>query len=100
MKKKKIENIKTEISLNEKEKEIFNFFLSHNTKNTIFRVAGGWVRDKLLGNENDDIDITIDNISGQEYIKSLESEISKNNVKIIKNSNQQDNQNNKSNRSK
>ena len=76
------------IKLSELEQKIFSFFLSHNEKNSIFRVAGGWVRDKILGNENDDIDITIDNISGQDYIKSLESEISKNNVKIIKNSNE------------
>ena len=70
----KIENIKTEISLNDKEKEIFNFFLSHNSKNTIFRVAGGWVRDKLLGKNSEDIDITLDNITGQEYIKNLKNE--------------------------
>ena len=70
----KIENIKTEISLNDKEKEIFNFFISHNSKNTIFRVAGGWVRDKLLGKNSEDIDITLDNITGQEYIKNLKNE--------------------------
>ena len=81
----KIENIKTEISLNEKEKEIFNFFLSHNTKNTIFRVAGGWVRDKLLGKNSDDIDITLDNITGQEFISNLKNE--KVEFREIKNSN-------------
>ena len=81
----KIENIKTEISLNEKEKEIFNFFLSHNTKNTIFRVAGGWVRDKLLGKNSEDIDITLDNITGQEFISNLKNE--KVEFREIKNSN-------------
>ena len=81
----KIENIKTEISLNEKEKEIFNFLLSHNIKKTIFRVAGGWVRDKLLGKNSEDIDITLDNITGQEYISNLKNE--KVEFREIKNSN-------------
>lgn len=79
------------ITLSEFEKILFSFLLSHNPKNSTLRVAGGWVRDKILGKENDDIDITIDNISGQEYIKNLESEISsqeKEIMKIIKNSNE------------
>ena len=79
------------IMLSEFEKILFSFLLSHNPKNSTLRVAGGWVRDKILGKENDDIDITIDNISGQEYIKNLESEISskeKEIMKIIKNSNE------------
>ena len=40
------------ITLTDKEKDIFNFLLSvlkENGKNTTLRVAGGWVRDKLLG---------------------------------------------------
>ena len=83
--------INLNIKLNELEQKIFSFFISHNLNNTTFRVAGGWVRDKILGNENEDIDITLDNITGQEYLKYLESEISKteeNTIKIIKNSNE------------
>ena len=78
------------ITLSEFEKILFSFLLSHNPKNSTLRVAGGWVRDKILGKKNDDIDITIDNISGQEYIKILESEMSskeKEILKIIKNNN-------------
>ncbi|KAJ2743436.1 CCA tRNA nucleotidyltransferase, mitochondrial, partial [Coemansia pectinata] len=30
----------------------------------VLRIAGGWVRDKLLGLESHDIDIAIDNMSG------------------------------------
>jgi len=74
-------------TLSELEQKIFSFFLSHNTKNSIFRVAGGWVRDKILSIPNDDIDITIDNISGQEYI-SLISESNSNIFKIVKNTNE------------
>ena len=82
----KITKINLQIEINELENKIFNFFLSHNFQNTIFRVAGGWVRDKLLGKNSEDIDITLDNISGQEYISNLKKE----NVefKEIKNSNQ------------
>lgn len=44
------------ITLSEFEKILFSFLLSHNPKNSTLRVAGGWVRDKILGKENDDID--------------------------------------------
>lgn len=36
---------------------------------TIVRVAGGWVRDKLLGIESEDIDIAVDNMSGENFAK-------------------------------
>jgi len=35
------------------------------------RVAGGWVRDKLLGIESDDIDIALDNMSGPEFAEII-----------------------------
>ena len=39
---------------------------------TTVRIAGGWVRDKLLGVEGkDDIDVALDNISGVEFAKAL-----------------------------
>merc|ERR1719361_71897 len=34
---------------------------------TTLRAAGGWVRDKLLGISSDDIDIVVDNMSGEEF---------------------------------
>ena len=70
-------------SLSELEQKIFSFFISNNLNNSTFRVAGGWVRDKILSILNDDIDITIDNISGQEYIKSL-SQLNSDTSKIYK----------------
>lgn len=39
--------------------------------NTVARVAGGWVRDKLLGRESDDIDIALDNQSGEEFARNI-----------------------------
>ena len=77
-------------SLTDLEQKIFSFFLGHNYKNSIFRVAGGWVRDKLLSIHNEDIDITIDNITGQEYLSLLQSQtkdINSAQFKIIKNTN-------------
>ena len=44
------------------------------------RFAGGWVRDKLLGLESQDIDIAVDNMTGlrlAEYIKEFASSSSK-----------------------
>lgn len=32
-----------------------------------FRVAGGWVRDKLLGKDSDDIDIALDKMTGRQF---------------------------------
>ncbi|XP_057426870.1 tRNA nucleotidyltransferase cca2-like [Lotus japonicus] len=53
-----------------KEEEIFDRLrktLSHFHLDTQLRVAGGWVRDKLLGKECKDIDIAIDNMMGTEF---------------------------------
>lgn len=35
------------------------------------RIAGGWVRDKILGIKSDDIDFAIENISGVEFARGL-----------------------------
>ena len=32
-------------------------------------MAGGWVRDKIIGKESDDIDIALDKMSGEEFVK-------------------------------
>ena len=73
------------IELTELETKIFNFFLSHNPSNSTFRVAGGWVRDKLIHRPSEDIDITIDNITGKEYTELLLKE--NKDIQIIHNSN-------------
>ena len=62
------------ISLTPQEQAIFKVLLDVNTHyrlGTTMRVAGGWVRDKLMGRASDDIDISLDNMSGKqmsEYI--------------------------------
>lgn len=42
---------------------------------TVVRVAGGWVRDKLLGLSNDDIDLAVDNCSGVAFAESLKAHL-------------------------
>ncbi|KNE62310.1 hypothetical protein AMAG_07542 [Allomyces macrogynus ATCC 38327] len=36
-------------------------------KNVVCRVAGGWVRDKLLGHQSDDLDIALDSYMGFDF---------------------------------
>jgi tRNA nucleotidyltransferase/poly(A) polymerase len=58
------------IPLTQVEKSIFQVILDVNKArglNTTFRVAGGWVRDKLLGKQSDDIDIALDNLTGRQF---------------------------------
>lgn len=54
------------------EKRIFDLVLrvvnDYNTGTTL-RVAGGWVRDKLLGKDSKDIDFAIDNMSGEKFAR-------------------------------
>ena len=40
-------------------------------KGVTLRVAGGWVRDKIIGLANDDIDIAIDIMSGKDFSEYL-----------------------------
>lgn len=74
-------SIDLKITLNPMETAIFDILLSSlkvKNRKTIARVAGGWVRDKLLNRESDDIDIALDDQSGvefaeatNEYLKSM-----------------------------
>lgn len=55
------------IKLNDTEQKMFGLLMQvvhDKTPGTILRAAGGWVRDKLLGKESQDIDIAVNNISG------------------------------------
>lgn len=72
-------NIKEEFTLNENEKECFSIILNilqkNNLSSTIRRVAGGWVRDKLLNKESDDIDIALSDIKGSKISSLINEEL-------------------------
>lgn len=62
------------ITLSEGEARLFRVLLGSRDRQgrrTVLRVAGGWVRDKILGRESDDIDIALDDQSGVEFASSL-----------------------------
>ncbi|KAI3861694.1 hypothetical protein MKX03_030799 [Papaver bracteatum] len=62
--------LKDKIELTDQEKKIFDRLLrvvDHQSLLTQLRVAGGWVRDKLLGKESNEIDIALDNLKGDDF---------------------------------
>ncbi len=63
------DNIK--IELTPIEEKIFDFLMkvkNHFGLSTKLRVAGGWVRDKILGLSSDDIDIALENMTGKQFV--------------------------------
>ena len=72
-------NLSEEFKLNETEKECFSIILNilnkYNLSSTICRVAGGWVRDKLLGKESDDIDIALSDMKGSKLASLINEEL-------------------------
>ncbi len=68
------DRIKLDDLLTPQENKLFSTILAsiqYHKKNTIARVAGGWVRDKLLGRTSDDIDIALDNQSGEDFANNV-----------------------------
>jgi tRNA nucleotidyltransferase/poly(A) polymerase len=66
------ENI--DIKLTPQEKSIFNLlilFKQRGGMNVTIRICGGWVRDHLLGIPDDDMDITLDTMTGAEFVNRL-----------------------------
>lgn len=62
------------IKLTKTEEAIFTLLdevVREKTPNTTLRVTGGWIREKLLGLESNDIDIAVDNMSGEEFAQLL-----------------------------
>ncbi|KAF2071559.1 hypothetical protein CYY_007131 [Polysphondylium violaceum] len=68
----------SKIYLSKAEKEIIDFVCNVpkliNRDDIVIRIAGGWVRDKLI-NKNEstiyDLDFALENISGEEFVKLL-----------------------------
>ncbi|RCV36038.1 hypothetical protein SETIT_7G287800v2 [Setaria italica] len=66
--------VRETVELTEKEEQIFRRLLEvvrHFGLGTQLRVAGGWVRDKLLGKDSADIDIALDNMTGQNFCEKV-----------------------------
>ncbi|RDX83799.1 hypothetical protein CR513_35248 [Mucuna pruriens] len=66
--------VRDKIDLSDTEKSIFDRLIAtlrHFNLQTQLRVAGGWVRDKLLGKECYDIDIALDNMMGTEFVDKV-----------------------------
>lgn len=62
------------VNLSPKEQQIFDFLVQvkkYFNINTEFRVAGGWVRDKMMGRASDDIDIALSNMTGSQLVDYL-----------------------------
>lgn len=59
-----------DLSLNDTEKKIFALLrdvVRAKAPETTLRVVGGWIRDKLMGKESNDIDIAVDNMTGEDF---------------------------------
>lgn len=61
--------------LEEKVFEMIDRVRKNKSPNTVVRVVGGWVRDKLLGQPSDDIDLMVDNMSGSVFAKLIVEEM-------------------------
>lgn len=66
------------IQLNTKEKQIVDLLLNASSSlllKTPIRFAGGWVRDKLLGIESNDIDVVLEDKMGYDFACQLKDYI-------------------------
>lgn len=68
-----------QIPLTSREQKIFHLLLAvlekNGQKDTVLRVAGGWVRDKLRGVWSDDIDIAISDLTGLALAEMVNAEL-------------------------
>ena len=66
---------KPDITLTSEEEKVFEVLretVAYFKLGTTVRVAGGWVRDKIMGKESKDIDIAIDNMMGKDFAKYVD----------------------------
>lgn len=86
-------SINKSIELNPTEAQIRNLlvdFTSHYNQNPEckpleLRITGGWVRDKLLGKESNDLDIAVNVLSGEEFALKLLAYAGANSIDLGKN---------------
>ena len=66
--------VRGDVRCTEREREVFDTLLAvveHFKLDVTLRVAGGWVRDKLIGRESDDIDVALDTMLGKEFAEKV-----------------------------
>ena len=65
-----------DLPLTPKETKMFDILKRVGEKHEVnVRIAGGWVRDKLLGRNSKDIDITVDKMTGAQFAKLVAKEL-------------------------
>ena len=72
--------------LTELEKNVFKTVIdtcNSFTPVVVARVAGGWVRDKLLGNQSDDMDFAVEGVSGLAFAEKLKENAPQENSKLV-----------------
>ena len=66
-------SMRKNIALTLLERQIFTLVKSvSNELGIAAYVAGGWVRDKLLGQDSDDIDIALEGVTGAQFVQAIE----------------------------
>jgi tRNA nucleotidyltransferase/poly(A) polymerase len=86
-----IESFNMNLSFSNTEQKIINLLknvIKEKSPDTILRIAGGYVRDKLMGKNSNDIDISVNNMTGEQFanlVKSYMDEhgIKTNNVSVV-----------------
>jgi tRNA nucleotidyltransferase/poly(A) polymerase len=71
---KRARSVQTEIALTPQEDAVFKVLSDAKEvagAQTVIRVVGGWVRDKVLGMESDDIDIALDDMTGADFAECV-----------------------------
>lgn len=82
----KLAKLNTNVEISPLEEKIFSLIrnvIHVYNLDTTPRVAGGWVRDKVLGKESDDIDISLSNMTGMEFARLLSQYARQNGVEGI-----------------
>jgi len=77
------------INLTQNENKIFdtlrkvcNYIEEKGKEKPTLRIAGGWVRDKLLGLESNDIDVAVDNMMGYDFAVLVREYMLNNNLEV------------------
>eukprot|EP00644_Phytophthora_capsici_P015427 jgi/Phyca11/113343/e_gw1.24.603.1 len=69
--------LQSTVKLTAAEEQLFSFLLEVAAQpaadGAVLRVAGGWVRDKLLGRDSDDVDIVLDRMTGKAFADLVNS---------------------------